>query len=64
MNEQARIFVKTEVVAKAHADITADLIKRILTATTPEDREARFQEYQGFSRLWVHLEKLAVQAEK
>lgn len=57
------MVLQDEIVTEAFEDTLARINKDLLNATTPEDREKRFQEYQGCKRAWVLLKKWAAEAE-
>jgi hypothetical protein len=69
MNERDFFFAAKRLVNDETFNSAADMIqtvqlKALLTATTPEDRESRFQEYDALKRVREFLKKQAVEADK
>lgn len=60
----AKRLVNDETAKGARDVILGVLVKQLLSATTPEDREQKFQEYKSLERIWGFLEKQAVEADK
>lgn len=60
----AKRLVSDETFNQAADSVSAVLIKALLTAATPEDRESKFQEYHALNRVRETLKKLAIEADK
>ena len=60
----AKRLANDETFNTAADKVQSALLKGLLTAATPEDRESKFQEYDALRRVRELLKKLALEAEK
>lgn len=60
----AKRLTNDETFTQAMDLVSAALLKQLLTAKTPEDRESKFQEYDALRRTRDFLGKLAHEAER
>lgn len=55
--QRAQAALNDEIVQLAFTETLARINRQLLNAATPEDREARWQEYHGLKRAWNVLKK-------
>ena len=60
----AKRLIEDDTFKAACSKLEARLIKNLLAATTPEDRESKYQEISGLKRLVNDLELTARDAQK
>ena len=60
----AKRLANDEIFNMAADKVQSAVLKDLLTAATPEDRESKFQEYDALRRVRELLKKLALEAEK
>lgn len=58
-NQAAMQIIKDETIMASFEAVQKTLVKELLNATTPEDREAKFQEHQGVRRVLNTLQSWA-----
>lgn len=69
MDERALYFAakniaNDETIEQAVKTVLNQINKDLFSATSPEAREDKFQEYKGLERVWKLLGKWAVEADK